>query len=146
MLNKGSYEIADRFIAGNVIEKAERIEEWLKENPDHAIVRESLEALKASFPEPIAFEDLDFNFGERWIPTGVYSAYMSHLFNTQVSIVYSDSMDEYSAKCSMKTMAITDEYMVKGYYKVRRREKSPRSPRRIFLPSSNISRMQSTAM
>ena len=52
------YEIADRFIAGNVIEKAERIEEWLKENPDHAIVRESLEALKASIPEPIAFEDL----------------------------------------------------------------------------------------
>ena len=111
------YEIADRFIAGNVIEKAERIEEWLKENPDHVIVRESLEALKASIPEPIAFEDLDFNFGERWIPTGVYSAYMSHLFNTQVSIVYSDSMDEYSAKCSMKTMAITDEYMVKGYYR-----------------------------
>ena len=111
------YEIADRFIAGNVIEKAERIEEWLKENPDHAIVRESLEALKASIPEPIAFEDLDFNFGERWIPTGVYSAYISHLFNTQVSIVYSDSMDEYSAKCSMKTMAITDEYMVKGYYR-----------------------------
>ena len=111
------YEIADRFIAGNVIEKAERIEEWLKENPDHAIVRESLEALKASIPEPIAFEDLDFNFGERWIPTGVYSAYMSNLFNTQVSIVYSDSMDEYSAKCSMKTMAITDEYMVKGYYR-----------------------------
>ena len=111
------YEIADRFIAGNVIEKAERIEEWLKENPDHAIVRKSLEALKASIPEPIAFEDLDFNFGERWIPTGVYSAYMSHLFNTQVSIVYSDSMDEYSAKCSMKTMAITDEYMVKGYYR-----------------------------
>ncbi len=111
------YEIADRFIAGNVIEKAERIEEWLTENPDHAIVRESLEALKASIPEPIAFEDLDFNFGERWIPTGVYSAYMSHLFNTQVSIVYSDSMDEYSAKCSMKTMAITDEYMVKGYYR-----------------------------
>ena len=111
------YEIADRFIAGNVIEKAERIEEWLKENPDHAIVRESLEVLKASIPEPIAFEDLDFNFGERWIPTGVYSAYMSHLFNTQVSIVYSDSMDEYSAKCSMKTMAITDEYMVKGYYR-----------------------------
>ena len=111
------YEIGDRFIAGNVIEKAERIEEWLKENPDHAIVRESLEALKASIPEPIAFEDLDFNFGERWIPTGVYSAYMSHLFNTQVSIVYSDSMDEYSAKCSMKTMAITDEYMVKGYYR-----------------------------
>ena len=111
------YEIADRFIAGNVIEKAERIENWQKDNPDDARVAESLEALKNSYPEPIAFEDLDFNFGERWIPTGVYSAYMSHLFNTQVSIVYSDSMDEYSAKCSFKTMAITDEYVVKGYYR-----------------------------
>ena len=111
------YEIADRFIAGNVIEKAERIEEWLKDNSDNARVAESLAALKESYPEPIAFEDLDFNFGERWIPTGVYSAYMSHLFNTQVSIVYSDSMDEYSAKCSFKTMAITDEYVVNGYYR-----------------------------
>lgn len=113
----GCYEIADRFIAGNVIEKTERIEDWQKENPDDARVAESLEALKNSYPEPIAFEDLDFNFGERWIPTGVYSAYMSHLFNTQVSIVYSDSMDEYSAKCSFKTMVITDEYVVKGYYR-----------------------------
>ena len=111
------YEIADRFIAGNVIEKAERIEDWQKDNPDDKRVAESLEALKDSYPEPIAFEDLDFNFGERWIPTGVYSAYMSHLFNTQVSIVYSDSMDEYSAKCSFKTMVITDEYVVKGYYR-----------------------------
>ena len=111
------YEIADRFIAGNVIEKAERIEEWQKSHPDDTRVTESLTALKASCPEPIAFEDLDFNFGERWIPTGVYSAYMSHLFNTEVSIVYSDSMDEYSAKCSLKTMAITDEYVVKGYYR-----------------------------
>ena len=113
----GGYEIADRFIAGNVIEKAERIEEWKKNHPDDTRVAESLAALKASYPEPIAFEDLDFNFGERWIPTGVYSAYMSHLFNTEVSIVYSDSMDEYSAKCSLKTMAITDEYVVKGYYR-----------------------------
>lgn len=113
----GGYEIADRFIAGNVIEKAERIEEWQKDNGADARVTESLEALKASYPEPIAFEDLDFNFGERWIPTGVYSAYMSHLFNTQVTIVYSDSMDEYSAKCSLKTMAITDEYVVKGHYR-----------------------------
>ena len=113
----GGYEIADRFIAGNVIEKAERIEDWQKDNPDDARVAEALEALKSCYPEPIAFEDLDFNFGERWIPTGVYSAYMSHLFNTQVSIVYSDSMDEYSAKCSFKTMVITDEYVVKGYYR-----------------------------
>ena len=115
--DSGKYEIAERVIAGNVIEKADRVQRFLDENPDHEGARETLAALHEATPKPIAFEDLDFNFGERWIPTGVYSAYMSHLFNTQVSIVYSDSMDEYSAKCSMKTMAITDEYMVKGYYR-----------------------------
>ena len=43
-------------------------------------VKQALEALKEAEPPRIAFEDLDFNFGERWIPTGVYAAYMSHLF------------------------------------------------------------------
>ncbi len=68
------YEIKDRFIAGNVIEKAERIEAWMGENPENERmpeVKEALEALKEAEPQRIAFEDLDFNFGERWIPTGV---------------------------------------------------------------------------
>ena len=65
----------------------------------------------------IAFEDLDFNFGERWIPTGVYAAYMSHLFDTDVKIAYSASMDEFSVACGYRTMKITDEFLVKGYYR-----------------------------
>ena len=39
-------QVADKFIAGNVIGKAERIEAFLRENPDHAPARESLEALR----------------------------------------------------------------------------------------------------
>ena len=73
------YEIKDRFIAGNVIEKAERIEAWIGGNPENERlpeVKQALEALKDAEPQRIAFEDLDFNFGERWIPTGVYAAYM----------------------------------------------------------------------
>ncbi len=76
------YEIKDRFIAGNVIEKAERIEAWMENNLESERlpeVKQALEALKEAEPQRIAFEDLDFNFGERWIPTGVYAAYMSHL-------------------------------------------------------------------
>ena len=76
------YEIKDRFIAGNVIEKAERIEAWIGDNPENERmpeVKQALEALKDAEPPRIAFEDLDFNFGERWIPTGVYAAYMSRL-------------------------------------------------------------------
>ena len=114
------YEIKDRFIAGNVIEKAERIEAWMGENSENERmpeVKQALEALKEAEPPRIAFEDLDFNFGERWIPTGVYSAYMSHLFDTDVKIAYSAGMDEFSAACGYRTMKITDEFLVKGYYR-----------------------------
>ena len=114
------YEIKDRFIAGNVIEKAERIEAWIGGNPENERlpeVKQALEALKEAEPQRIAFEDLDFNFGERWIPTGVYAAYMSHLFNTDVKIAYSASLDEFSVACGSRTMKITDEFLVKGYYR-----------------------------
>ncbi|BDF54176.1 DNA methylase [Odoribacteraceae bacterium] len=114
------YEIKDRFIAGNVIEKAERIEAWMENNPESerlSDVKQALEALKEAEPQRIAFEDLDFNFGERWIPTGVYAAYMSHLFGTDVKIAYSASMDEFSVACGYRTMKITDEFLVKGYYR-----------------------------
>ena len=114
------YEIKDRFIAGNVIEKAERIENWINANPENEHmpeVKEALEALKEAEPQRIEFEDLDFNFGERWIPTGVYASYMSHLFETDVKIAYSASMDEFSVACGYRTMKITDEFLVKGYYR-----------------------------
>uniref|UniRef100_UPI00320BAB6D N-6 DNA methylase n=2 Tax=Bacteroidaceae TaxID=815 RepID=UPI00320BAB6D len=114
------YEIADRFIAGNVVQKVADVEEWIRGHEGHGMIpqaQESLEALKNAVPEQIPFEDLDFNFGERWIPTGVYAAYMSRLFDTEVRITYSESLDEYSVKCAYKTMKITDEFLVKGYYR-----------------------------
>ena len=114
------YEIADRFIARNVVQKAADVEEWISGHGEHGMLpqaRESLEALKEAMPEQIPFEDLDFNFGERWIPTGVYAAYMSRLFDTDVRISYSESLDEYSVACGHRTMKITDEFLVKGYYR-----------------------------
>ena len=116
----GNYEIADRFIAGNVVVKAKEVEEWVKGHEGHGMMpqaREALEALRENIPEQIPFEDLDFNFGERWIPTGVYAAYMSRLFETDVKIAYSASMDEFSVACGYRTMKITDEFLVKGYYR-----------------------------
>ena len=114
------YEIADRFIAGNVVQKVADVDNWVKEHEGHGMMpqaQEALAALRESIPEQIPFEDLDFNFGERWIPTGVYAAYMSRLFDTEVRIAYSESLDEYSVKCACKTMKITDEFLVKGYYR-----------------------------
>lgn len=110
-----SYEIADKFIAGNVISKAEMIEEYVMKHPDNGRVRESLDALRAAFPTPIPFEELDFNFGERWIPVGIYEKYASHLFDTDVKINYAASRDEFSVSASARgNVRIREQYCVKG--------------------------------
>ncbi|BCG54366.1 N-6 DNA methylase [Alistipes indistinctus] len=104
----GKYEIAERIIAGNVIEKADRVERFLKENPDHAAAQATLAALREATPEPIAFEDLDFNFGERWIPVGIYESFASWLFETEVKITYTSDIDEFDIQAK-------DPYNIKIY-------------------------------
>ena len=118
------YEIKDRFIAGNVVSKAECVSRWIQENkegetahPMLSAAEESLEALQKSVPEPILFDELDFNFGERWIPTGIYSSYMSYLYGTDIKIAYVDSVDEFTLSCGYKNVKIYDQFAVKGYYK-----------------------------
>ena len=126
-----NYEIKDRFIAGNVVAKAEAVRSWIDREeeciksfpgydgvePFIAMSKDSLKALEEARPRRIEFDELDFNFGERWIPTGIYSAYMSYLFHTDVKIAYSSSMDEYSAEASRKNMTIWEEFCVRGYYR-----------------------------
>ena len=126
-----NYEIKDRFIAGNVVAKAEAVRSWIdreeeriKDFPGYdgiepfiALSQDSLKALEEARPRRIEFDELDFNFGERWIPTGIYSAYMSYLYDTDVKIAYSSSMDEYSATNSRGNMKIWEEFCVRGYYR-----------------------------
>ena len=126
-----NYEIADRFIAGNVVQKAEDIQAWIDREEERIngfpgydgiepyieMSKESLKALQEATPRKITFDELDFNFGERWIPTGIYSAYMSHLYETNVTIAYSSSMDEYSAKTDRGNMKIWEEFCVRGHYR-----------------------------
>lgn len=109
------YEITDKFISGNVISKAEMIEDYIAKHPDNERAKESLEALRAAFPVPIPFEELDFNFGERWIPTGIYEKYASHLFDTDVKINYAASRDEFSINASARNnVRIREQYSVKA--------------------------------
>ena len=115
-----NYEIKDRFIAGNVMEKVERVSRWAANNEGNGRLPEveaSLSALREAMPRPITFDELDFNFGERWIPTGMYTAYIKHLFDTDVTISYSESIDEYSVHCGSKNTRITDQYAVQGQYR-----------------------------
>ena len=125
------YEIADRFIAGNVVQKAEDVKAWIDREEERikgfpgydgiepyiALAQDSLKALEEATPRRITFDELDFNFGERWIPTGIYSAYMRHLYDTEIKIAYSSSMDEYSCDAPRKNMKIWEEFCVRGYYR-----------------------------
>ena len=126
-----NYEIKDRFIAGNVVAKAESVRAWIDREEERikgfpgydgiepfiAMSKDSLKALEEARPRRIEFDELDFNFGERWIPAEIYSAYMSDFYETDVRIVYSSSMDEYSAEASRKNMKIWEEFCVRGYYR-----------------------------
>jgi N12 class adenine-specific DNA methylase/predicted RNA methylase len=110
----GSYEIADKFVAGNVVSKADEVQRFLESHPGHAAAEESLAALRDAAPKPIAFDDLDFNFGERWIPTGIYAEYASWLFGTNVKVTYAASRDEFSLTASNRTAQIWEQYAVRS--------------------------------
>ena len=114
---ENAYEVADKFISGNVIEKAERIESWLLDHPDHEEAKQSLAALHAATPTPIPFADLDFNLGERWIPAKVYGRFASEFFETDINVSYHSNMDEYSIVCDRKNANIWHKYAVQGEFR-----------------------------
>lgn len=87
----GDYEEDSRMLADNVYEKIEQFRqrlEWNKmiDEPTHddlryrAAVTETIDALERVKPTPIPFEELDFNLGERWIPSDYYNRFADHVF------------------------------------------------------------------
>jgi N12 class adenine-specific DNA methylase len=108
------YEISERWIAGNVVEKAQEITAYLENNPEDSQARASLTVLGEARPRRIEFEELDFNLGERWIPTGLYARFASHLFDAAVHINYSESSDDFSVKCHQGNLHIGEKYAVKA--------------------------------
>ncbi|MCL2413494.1 MAG: N-6 DNA methylase, partial [Bacteroidales bacterium] len=115
-----NYEVSDKFIAGNVVEKSEALDRFLKNNPQNEYRFEtemSLKALQDAIPRPITFEELDFNFGERWIPQNIYSKYATYLFDVNTHIQYANTRDEYSVKADFVNANISDKYCVRGEFR-----------------------------
>lgn len=108
------YETAEMWIAGNVVEKALQIKTHIEGKANAAETLASLAALEEARPSRIEFEELDFNLGERWIPTDIYADFASHLFDTQVRIQFSHSSDDFNISCTGKNVVIRDKYAVKS--------------------------------
>lgn len=109
----GVLEVSQKFLSGDVVEKAKVVKAYIVDNPNDQEALVSLEALEKVRPEPIKFEALDFNLGERWIGTDIYNRFATHLFDTTVSIHYSESSDDYSVSAKSSNLKITEKYAVK---------------------------------
>lgn len=111
-----TYEIADRFIAGNVIEKAEWIANYLTEHPDDEASRRSLDALKEHTPTPLTFDELDINLGVRWLDTSIYADFARELFGLEKKpqVIYIEKLDEFDITTNERNATISEEYCVKG--------------------------------
>ena len=52
------YEIAERWIAGNVVEKAQNVQNYVEQNPNNTEAKASLTVLEEARPRRIEFEEL----------------------------------------------------------------------------------------
>ncbi len=112
---EGGYEIADRFLAGNVVAKLDSIRQWhgVDETQEHEIQR-SIAALESVVPTPITYQELDFNFGERWMPKEYFSQFASEFFETDIKIDYAPQMDEFVLDVSGYSAKLRTEFAVTG--------------------------------
>ena len=133
------WEIKARFISGNVIEKIDEIKrkygftgpdfdiskyrdnDITTTNPTERQVRKSLAALQAAIPEPIPFDELDFNLGERWVDTKIYEDFASEFFSmegdewgskVEVTVKYDRNLDQYACDSDRGNEKIYTQYAV----------------------------------
>jgi N12 class adenine-specific DNA methylase len=109
------YQTREMLLSGNVFEKLQAVEDYCETNPHHTEALRTQAALQENQPEKVPFELLEFNFGERWIPTQVYQDYLSHLFDIPIRIQYAQSTDTFTVRTSRSTQSnakITTEFAV----------------------------------
>lgn len=122
----GDWEIKSKFVSGNVIEKLEEMKRRFPDNREE-VVSDAVSALEAAIPEPIPFEDLDFNLGERWVDPSVYAMFASEFFSmpddpkcswkggaVEVKVKYQPLIDQFCVSASTHNEKIWSEYSVRS--------------------------------
>lgn len=111
------WEAKGKFIAGNVVAKQKDIQSCMEELPDD--VKEyaalSLKALEDATPEPIPYEELDINMGERWIDPQLYAMFATELFGTETQVMYFDVNDTYVVSLRGYSPVAYNTYSVRNY-------------------------------
>lgn len=113
----GTWEEKGRILAGNVVEKCKLFAGHIHTlaGQAKAWTERTVKALEDVTPELIPYEELDFNMGERWIPTEVYADFAEHLFDVKADVVYFDVNDTYVISLHGYSPAAYNLYCSHGY-------------------------------
>jgi N12 class adenine-specific DNA methylase len=107
-----AWETADQFLSGNVVDKLEQVTALAESQPGNLQYQRSLEALTNNQPEKIPFELLDFNLGERWIPTGYYERFATSLFEVDTKVNFLPSLDSFKVTPSGSNAKTDEQYAI----------------------------------
>lgn len=98
---------------GNGYTKLFKLEELIgDETVDQVELRHTIASIKAAIPEPIPFERIDLNLGERWINPSLYSRFLSDLLSTQVIVTYEPTLDQYEVTADSVTSVVSQTWGV----------------------------------
>lgn len=114
---RDAWEHKGCFLAGNVIDKCKEVVSCLPDLSDKRKewTEAAIKALEAAAPEPIPFEELDINMGERWIDTTLYAEFAAELFGTETSVMYFDVNDTYLVRLQGYSPVAYNTYSVRNY-------------------------------
>lgn len=112
-----SWEHKGKFLAGDVISRQKEIlsimDDLTDEEKDWA--QNSVKALEDITPDPIPYEELDINMGERWIDMSIYAAFATELFGVDTSVMYFDVNDTYVVRLQGYSPIAYNTYSIRNY-------------------------------
>ena len=112
----GEWEHKGKFLAGNVIAKHKELISCLDDlsGRERDWTEISARALESVTPEPIPYEELDINMGERWIDTKIYADFAAELFGVETEVMYFDVNDTYLVRLNGYSPAAYNTYTVRN--------------------------------
>ena len=123
-----NWEYKGLFLSGNVVAKYKEIATILnnlnsddnnsgdKDNEIKGYIETALKAIEDVTPEPIPYEELDINMGERWIDTQLYADFATHLFGTETQVMYFDVNDTYVVSVRGYSPVVYNTYSVRNIH------------------------------
>lgn len=112
-----NWEHKGKFLAGNVVSKCKDIRTILPELTGNAKewAETAARALDNVIPEIIPYEELDFNFGERWMDVKIFARFATELFQSETEIIYFDVNDTYVVSLRSYSPIAYNMYSVRNF-------------------------------